>query len=358
MADRNRDPHTPPAGRGRCRRTPRPGGGDATRRGSIAAGRPDRPGRNHRERRFLTAGSASKPSAYVPARYGGWPHWLAGPFEGLDVGISAGSFQAFMLLMCASYLAVLLLARRLPMGAIAAAIVCTHAVLLLGPPLISQDVFGYLDFARLGALHGLDPYTHVAADAPTDPAFRVRRLVLRALSIRPAVHAGELRRRAARSRGGPVGAERCRRRGEPGGHRAGDGCSGQARPLAALGGGVRRPEPRPPGYGRGRGAQRHARDDAARGCGAAGRRRQSAATLGLRGDGGGSGHQGDRRARAAVHHPRRQGHARAPEARRCGGSLPDRHRGDRADRFRRPRAGLSERHLRAAADGGDSQHPR
>jgi len=121
---------------------------------------------------FVTAGSASKPSAYVPARYGGWPHWLAGPFEGFDVGISAGSFQAFMLLMCASYLAVLLLARRLPMGAIAAAIVCTHAVLLLGPPLISQDVFGYLDFARLGALHGLDPYTHVAADAPTDPAFQ------------------------------------------------------------------------------------------------------------------------------------------------------------------------------------------
>ena len=44
-------------------------------------------------------------------------------------------------------------------------------MLLLGPPLISQDVFGYLDFARLGALHGLDPYTHVAAQAPTDPVF-------------------------------------------------------------------------------------------------------------------------------------------------------------------------------------------
>jgi alpha-1,6-mannosyltransferase len=42
---------------------------------------------------------------------------------------------------------------------------------VLGPPLISQDVFGYLAFARMGALHGLDPYTHVAAEAPTDPAF-------------------------------------------------------------------------------------------------------------------------------------------------------------------------------------------
>jgi alpha-1,6-mannosyltransferase len=88
------------------------------------------------------------------------------------VGISGSSFQTLMLIMCASYLLVLLLARRLPMRAIVAAIVVSHVVLLLGPPLISQDVFGYLDFARLGALHGLDPYTHVAADAPTDPAFQ------------------------------------------------------------------------------------------------------------------------------------------------------------------------------------------
>jgi len=121
---------------------------------------------------LLTAGAATRPSAYVPARYGGWPGWLAGPFESLGVGITANGFQTLMLVMCSSYLLVLLLAQRLPMRAIAAAIVIAHVVLLLGPPLISQDVFGYLDFARLGALHGLDPYTHVAADAPTDPAFQ------------------------------------------------------------------------------------------------------------------------------------------------------------------------------------------
>jgi hypothetical protein len=32
-------------------------------------------------------------------------------------------------------------------------------------------VFGYLAFARLGALHGLDPYTHVFFQAPTDPLY-------------------------------------------------------------------------------------------------------------------------------------------------------------------------------------------
>jgi hypothetical protein len=121
---------------------------------------------------LVSAGAASAPSQYVPGRSGGWPAWLAGPLRGLDVGLSSASFQTLMLLMCASYLLVLVAAQRLPMAAIAAAIVLAHVVLLLGPPLISQDVFGYLAFAHLGALHGLDPYTHVAAEAPTDPIFQ------------------------------------------------------------------------------------------------------------------------------------------------------------------------------------------
>ena len=65
----------------------------------------------------------------------------------------------------------LLAARTLSGAALWVTIIAAHLVLLLGPPLISQDVFGYLDFARLGALHGLDPYTHVAAQAPTDPVY-------------------------------------------------------------------------------------------------------------------------------------------------------------------------------------------
>src|SRR5262249_49447480 len=71
----------------------------------------------------------------------------------------------------ASYLLVMLAARALPVRALAAAIVAANVALLLGPPLISQDVFGYLAFARLGALHGLDPYTHLPAQAVTDPVF-------------------------------------------------------------------------------------------------------------------------------------------------------------------------------------------
>src|SRR6266404_3522351 len=72
---------------------------------------------------FLTsAGAAGEPSQYVPGRIGGWPGWLAGPFEGLHMSIDSSSFQTFTLIMCASYLVVLLAARTLPMAALVAAI--------------------------------------------------------------------------------------------------------------------------------------------------------------------------------------------------------------------------------------------
>jgi alpha-1,6-mannosyltransferase len=121
---------------------------------------------------FLTsAAAAGEPSQYVPARSGGWSSWLAGPFENLGMSLGSGGFQTLMLIMCASYALVLLGARTLPLGAIAAAVLAAHVILLLGPPLLSQDVFGYIGFARLGALHGLDPYTHVAAEASGDEVF-------------------------------------------------------------------------------------------------------------------------------------------------------------------------------------------
>jgi Glycosyltransferase family 87 len=119
----------------------------------------------------VVAGAAGSPTPYVPARIGGWPGWLSGPLHGLGFGIDSSSFQILTLVMCAGYAAALLAARALSGKAIALAILAANLLLLLGPPLISQDVFGYLEFARLGVLHGLDPYTHVAAEAPTDAVF-------------------------------------------------------------------------------------------------------------------------------------------------------------------------------------------
>jgi alpha-1,6-mannosyltransferase len=41
----------------------------------------------------------------------------------------------------------------------------------LTPVLLSHDAFSYLDYARLGVVHGLDPYVHAPEAAPNDPVF-------------------------------------------------------------------------------------------------------------------------------------------------------------------------------------------
>jgi hypothetical protein len=120
---------------------------------------------------LIAAGAATAPSQLVPGRSGGWPDWMAGPLEGLGIGISSASFQTFTLIVCAGYLLVLGAARALSWRVLVPGILGAHLLLLIGPPLISQDVFGYLAFARMGVLHGLDPYTHVAFDIPTDPIY-------------------------------------------------------------------------------------------------------------------------------------------------------------------------------------------
>jgi Glycosyltransferase family 87 len=52
-----------------------------------------------------------------------------------------------------------------------AAIVLLVVAFALAPVLLSHDVYSYVDYARLGARHGLDPYVHPPAAAPGDPAF-------------------------------------------------------------------------------------------------------------------------------------------------------------------------------------------
>jgi alpha-1,6-mannosyltransferase len=59
------------------------------------------------------------------------------------------------------------LGRRVVWGAIAALV----AGFALTPPLLSHDIYSYVDYARLGALHGIDPYLRGPAAAPEDPAF-------------------------------------------------------------------------------------------------------------------------------------------------------------------------------------------
>ena len=119
---------------------------------------------------------AASGSNVVLATSGGSPGWLLGPFEPLGAAFADGHlggplFYAGLWVALLAYCAVLAFARRLGTRTVAAAIVLAHVLFALAPPLLSQDVFTYIAYARLDVVHGLDPYTHSPGDIPGDPVY-------------------------------------------------------------------------------------------------------------------------------------------------------------------------------------------
>jgi alpha-1,6-mannosyltransferase len=70
-----------------------------------------------------------------------------------------------------AYLGAVLWAPRLGRRLFWSAVVALLVLFASLPPLLSHDVYSYVDYARLGALHGVDPYVHPPAAVPSDPAF-------------------------------------------------------------------------------------------------------------------------------------------------------------------------------------------
>jgi len=71
----------------------------------------------------------------------------------------------------AAYLGLLLAAPALGRRLVWTAIVLAVTAFAVAPILLSHDVYSYLDYARLGVVHGLDPYVAPPLAAPADPAF-------------------------------------------------------------------------------------------------------------------------------------------------------------------------------------------
>jgi hypothetical protein len=66
---------------------------------------------------------------------------------------------------------VLVAAPRLGVRAVGSLIVVLVVAFACAPVLLSHDAFSYVDYARLGVRHGLDPYINAPEAAPADPAF-------------------------------------------------------------------------------------------------------------------------------------------------------------------------------------------
>jgi hypothetical protein len=71
----------------------------------------------------------------------------------------------------AAYLAALWVAPVVGRRLVRATVVAFVVGFTLAPVLLSHDVHSYVDYARLGVLHGLNPYVEPPSAAPADPAF-------------------------------------------------------------------------------------------------------------------------------------------------------------------------------------------
>jgi alpha-1,6-mannosyltransferase len=119
---------------------------------------------------MAAGGAARRVLFFVPAALNGFPDWLAGPLHGLHLVLTPADASVLLLVMSAGYVAAVLCAGALPVRAALGVVVALHVVFLVAPPLYSADVFGYVSFARLGAVHELSPYVHNALSAPSDPS--------------------------------------------------------------------------------------------------------------------------------------------------------------------------------------------
>jgi hypothetical protein len=128
---------------------------------------------------FVVIISADRPSLLSPTSHNNfYPHWIAGPLGGLWPGMTGSSttlrylFSGAIVLMYVGYLVVLRSTATLSARWVLGAIVAVHAVFLLSPPLALTDLFNYLNYGRMEAVHNLNPYTSIPILEPhNDPAY-------------------------------------------------------------------------------------------------------------------------------------------------------------------------------------------
>ncbi len=121
--------------------------------------------------------AAQRRSALAPPTKAGFDEWLVGPLRGAasflpdDALMESFAFSGLVIVMFGCWLVTLLAAGRAGARWVLGAVVALHVLVLAGPPLPLTDVFNYINYARLGVVHGLNPYADLPALLPGDPSY-------------------------------------------------------------------------------------------------------------------------------------------------------------------------------------------
>ena len=87
------------------------------------------------------------------------PPWLRGAFGSAGINLGIGGLITMLALMFVAYALVVRATDQLSMKTVVLGIVALHALVLLAPPLLSNDVFSYIAYGRIGRLYHSNPYT-------------------------------------------------------------------------------------------------------------------------------------------------------------------------------------------------------
>jgi hypothetical protein len=126
---------------------------------------------------LLVVFATGRASSLVPRSTAGFPGWESGPLHLLFGHPTLGytgmnnAFSAFILLMAAAYGVTLLAVRSMSMRFIVVTVVALNLILMMAPPMQLTDLFNYLGYARLGAVHHLNPYIHTIQSETFDPVY-------------------------------------------------------------------------------------------------------------------------------------------------------------------------------------------
>ena len=121
--------------------------------------------------------ASERPSVLSGPAQRGFPGWMVGPLAhrlpalpDSPPMLQADLTRALAVLGIAWLIAVLC-APRVPLAIVWSAVVATHVILLLGPPLSLTDVFNYLHYGRMPATYGVNPYAALPLTVRQDPAY-------------------------------------------------------------------------------------------------------------------------------------------------------------------------------------------
>ncbi len=104
--------------------------------------------------------AATKTNSVLPQSVRPIPSWMAGPYHYIGFRLHASEMIAATFLMFMAYWVSVRNAGRFSARQILIAIAVFNLVVLLGPPLVSTDVFSYQAYAKMFASYGTNPYLH------------------------------------------------------------------------------------------------------------------------------------------------------------------------------------------------------